>query len=78
MIDILAVIVGLGSLVCWIMILIKLFNDEGALKGILGIICGIYAFIWGWQKAGVHNHKNVMIAWSICLVLGIIFNVMMQ
>ena len=34
----------LGSLVCYVMVLIKLFPAEGALKGILALICGLYAF----------------------------------
>jgi hypothetical protein len=64
------------SLVCWIMVLIKMFQSEGALKGILGIICGIYAFIWGWMNAGRFNMKNIMIAWTIAIILSIIANVM--
>ncbi len=71
---ILSVIVGLASLVCWIMVLIKMFSAEGALKGILGIICGLYAFIWGWMNSSRFNLKSVMIVWSICIVVSIILN----
>ena len=45
--SLLAVVIGLGSLACWIMVLIKLFKAEGPLYGILGIICGLYALVWG-------------------------------
>ncbi|UCF94249.1 MAG: hypothetical protein JSW39_08845 [Desulfobacterales bacterium] len=35
--------------VLFIVVLVKQFRRDGALKGILGIIsCGIYTFIWGW------------------------------
>lgn len=63
-------LVYIVSIVCWIMVLIKLFKAKGALHGILGIICGLYTFIWGWI-----NHKSlaitkVMIAWTACFILG--------
>jgi hypothetical protein len=73
-IGILAAIVGIGSLVCWIMVLIKMFQGAGVLQGILGIICGLWAFIWGWMNAGTYGIKNVMIVWSVLVVLGVIFN----
>jgi hypothetical protein len=54
------------------MVLIKMFPAEGALKGILAIICTLYAFIWGWINAGRFNLKNIMLAWTACIVLSII------
>lgn len=70
--SILSIIAGIGSLICWIMVLIKMFPAEGALKGILAIICALYAFIWGWINASRFNLRNVMIAWSVCILLSII------
>ena len=32
---------GIGSLVCWIMVLIKMFQNEKPLLGILGILCNL-------------------------------------
>lgn len=69
-------VVGLGSLVCWIIVLTKLFPAEGALKGILGIICGLYAFIWGWQNADAKGIKNVMLAWTVLFIGAIVLGVM--
>lgn len=69
--SILSIIAGIGSLICWIMVLIKMFPAEGALKGILAIICALYAFIWGWINASRFNLKNVMIAWSVCILISI-------
>jgi hypothetical protein len=31
------------------------------LKGILGVFCGLYAFIWGWMNAGRLGLKNIML-----------------
>ena len=61
-------------IVCWIMVLLKMFPAEGPVKGILAIICGLYAFIWGWMNAGRFNLKNIMLIWTVlwllCAVLG--------
>lgn len=70
--SILSVVGGVGSLICWIMVLIKMFPAEGALKGILAIICSLYAFIWGWINAARFNLRNVMLAWTVCIVLAVI------
>ena len=71
---ILAVIVGIANLVFFIMVLIKLFQEKGVLHGILGIICGLYTFIWGWMNADRLNIRNTMIYWSVALVISIILN----
>jgi hypothetical protein len=57
-------------------VLIKMFQSEGALKGILGIICAIWAFIWGWMNAGRFNLKNIMLIWTIAIIISVIANVM--
>lgn len=55
------VVVALIALVLHIMLLIKVFQYGGALFGILGIICGLFAFIWGWMKCGDYGFRNLMI-----------------
>jgi hypothetical protein len=66
----LAYIAGAISLVCWIIVLIRMFK-ESVLKGIIGLICSIYAFIWGWMNAGA-GLKNVMLLWTAAIVLAIV------
>jgi hypothetical protein len=68
-------IAGIVSLVCFIMVLIKLFQEKGIVHGILGILCSLYTFIWGWMHADRLGVRNIMMIWSICLVISIIFNV---
>jgi hypothetical protein len=66
----------LGSIISFIAgiyVLIKLFQKEGFLKGILGFICMIYTFVWGWMN--IKNDpslKNWMYAWTAAIVLGFI------
>ena len=66
---------GIGSLICWIMVLIKMFQNEKPLIGILGIFCGLWTFIWGWMKSGSLGLKKIMMIWSACIGLTIVGNV---
>jgi hypothetical protein len=66
---------GIVSLVCFVMVLIKLFQRKGVLHGILGLICSIYTFIWGWMHVDENENRNVMLAWTGSFVLGIVFNI---
>lgn len=66
----------LGPIIIWvsgIVVLIKLFQKEGFLKGIFGLICMLYTFIWGWQN--IKNEelklKTWMYLWTVCWVIGI-------
>src|SRR4051812_4785541 len=66
------IVVGLGSLVCFIIVLIKLFQQKGALHGILGIICALYPFVWGWIESPRLGIKNIMLIWTALLIVGIV------
>ncbi|QTN33166.1 hypothetical protein HZ994_12865 [Akkermansiaceae bacterium] len=66
----------IGAIVCWIMVLIKMFQNEKPLIGILGILCSLWAFIWGWMKTGTLGTKKIMMIWSACIVLAIVGQVM--
>jgi len=72
--QILAQLVGLGSLVCFVMVVIKLFQQKGVLHGILGILCGLYTLIWGWMNASKLNIKKLMLIWTILIVVGVVLN----
>ena len=59
---------GIASLICLILVLIKLFPAEGPVKGVLGIICGIYTFIWGWQNVNRFNLRQIMQIWTAVII----------
>lgn len=72
---ILAMLIGLASFICFIMVLIKQFQNAGAVHGIIGIItCGIWTFIWGWMNANNLGIKNIMMIWTLLIVVGIAIN----
>ncbi|MEI7844863.1 MAG: hypothetical protein WCK35_03570 [Chloroflexota bacterium] len=70
----------IGSILIWIsgiVVLIKLFQTEGLLKGILGLICMLYTFIWGWQNVKKEDLKlrTWMMVWTGAILVGIVLNV---
>lgn len=67
----------IGSIIAWVaglVVLFKLFQKEGFLKALLGFICMLYTFIWGWQN--IKNEelqlKNWMYAWTAAIMVGVI------
>jgi hypothetical protein len=70
----LMIAIGLVSLVCWIMTLIKIFKSNVGL-GILGIVCGIFAFIYGWVKTEEYKNKKVMIVWTAAILFSLLLNI---
>jgi hypothetical protein len=71
---ILALLCQLGSIVCLIMVVIKMYQTEGILKAVLGFICGIYGFIWGWMNKDKVG-QNLMLVWTALIILAIVLNV---
>ena len=67
--QILALVALLGCIICWVIVLIKMFQNEGALKGILGFLCSLYAFIWGWMNGTKYNIKTIMMIWTLLLIV---------
>ena len=72
-IGILALLVCLGSLICFIMVVIKQFQDAGPLHGIIGIVtCGLWTLIWGWMNSTRLNIKTIMLIWTVLIVIYIV------
>jgi hypothetical protein len=67
---ILAVVIGICSLVCGIMVLVKQFQSEpGPLHGIIGIVTCLF---WGWINATKLNIKKLMMLWTALIVAGLL------
>ena len=74
-------IVGIGSLVCFIMVVIHLFQSDQTVWGIACIVllfvCGVgglVAFVKGWMD-GV---GTVMWVWTGCIALGLLTNLVVM
>ena len=76
MLGILGMLAGLASFICFIIVLIKQFQNAGVVHGIIGIVtCGIWTFIWGWMNAGKLNLRNIMMIWTVLWLVAIVLNV---
>lgn len=58
------------SVVCWIIVVIRMFG-QGILTGILGIICSLYAMIWGFLNKDVQGLGAVMLAWVLSTLVSV-------
>jgi hypothetical protein len=68
------------AFVAGLVVLVKLFQKEGVLKGILGLICMLYTYIWGWMhvKDESLKLKTWMWVWTGAILLGVILAVIGQ
>ena len=71
----------LGSLVCFIMVVVKMFQNGDTTMGIVCLVLipcvgigGLVAFVVGWMRAGAWNIQNIMTVWTVCMVGGIVLN----
>jgi hypothetical protein len=67
-------ITGLVSLGCWIMTIIKAFQNNDTTAGIFSI-CPLVGFILGWINASKWNHGTIMLVWTVCIVISIVIQV---
>ena len=71
-----SVLCGIGSLVCFILVLIKMFQNNETTMGIVCIVTifcglgGLIAFVVGWINAGKWQIQQIMIAWTGCFIGG--------
>jgi len=75
----LLVLVGIGELVCLILVLIKMFQAGEQTMGIICIVlllcCGIgglVVFIYGWINATKWDIKNIMLIWTGLFIAAIV------
>lgn len=72
----LAVLALIGCIICQIIVAIKIFQSDGALKGILALICGLFGLIWGWMNATRLGIKNLMMIWTVLIIVYIILSML--
>ena len=77
--EILSAVGFIGSLICFILVLVQMFNRGQTGLGIACIVlafcCGIgglVAFVYGWIKNSEWGLRNVMLVWTACIIAGFI------
>lgn len=76
MLGIIAWVALVGMIICQIFVAIKIFQNDGALKGILALLCGLFGLIWGWMNATRLGIKNIMMIWTVLIILFFILSAM--
>ena len=61
-------IAALTNLVCWIIILVKIFKAGNTVVGIIGIFCGLVAYIYGWTQSDELDSTKVMLIWTVAII----------
>ena len=73
LLGLLMILVWLGCVICFIIVLIKQFQDAGAVHRIIGIVtCGIWTLIWGWMNATRLNIKTIMMIWTLLILVSLV------
>ena len=72
----LAFVALIGCIICQIIVAIKIFQNDGALKGILALLCGLFGLIWGWMNAARLGIKNLMLIWTVLIIVYIILSML--
>ncbi len=74
---------GIGSLICFILVLVQMFQRGQTSLGIACIVlafcCGIgvlIGFVNGWINAKAWEIQNIMLAWTGCIVVGILIGIL--
>ena len=67
-------LVFVAMIVAQIMVVVKMFQNAGVVHGILGLICGLYAYIWGWMNSGKLGLRNLMLIWTVLIILFVILS----
>ena len=65
--------VTLASFVCFVLVLVKQFQNGGVVHGIVGIVtCGIWTFVWGWLKSGRLDFRVLMLVWTTLIIVNVV------
>ena len=74
-------ICGIVSLVCYILVIVQMFQRGKTGMGIacllLLLLCGLgglIAFIYGWMKANEWRITNIMSVWTGCIIVSLLCN----
>lgn len=75
----LAVVTGIGSTVCFILVLVEMFKRQQtgiAITCIVLFFCTgvgtLIAFVFGWMKSKEWNLQKIMLAWTACLAISLV------
>ena len=82
LVNFLSLIIGIGWLICFILVLVKMFQNDQVVMGVVCIVlifCGIgplVAFVYGWIKSSEWNIQKLMLIWTGCFIGNLLLGAM--
>jgi hypothetical protein len=80
-IDILHYALQLVLLICFIYVVVKMFQNGSTILGIVCLVTAcclvgwIIAFVVGWMRSGQWNIKGLMLVWTVALIAEIVLGI---
>ncbi|MEX0794048.1 MAG: hypothetical protein WD045_13005 [Pirellulaceae bacterium] len=79
--QILGGIIGIVSLVCYVLVIVKIFQSGDTTMGIICLVTlllcglgGLITFILGWIKRDQYGTHQIMPIWTGAIILGFLVN----
>ncbi|MEA1950685.1 MAG: hypothetical protein U9N87_04830 [Planctomycetota bacterium] len=82
LLNLLGFCLGIGSLVCFILVLVKMFQNDQTVMGIVCIVTffccigGLIAFVVGWMNSSTWRIEQIMMIWTGCFIGSILVNIL--
>ncbi len=73
-VDAIHVVIEITAVVCYILVMIRMFFNGHFILGILSLpcICPLVAFVYGWIRSGDWNMRGLMMIWTIALIANVV------
>jgi hypothetical protein len=71
----LGILIDIACFVCWILVLVKIFQNDNVWLGVLGIFCPLFAFIYGWIKSNEWAIQKIMGLWTALVAVAFFMSI---
>lgn len=62
---------AVGGVLCWLRTVQLIWAKDGLMFGLLGIF-PLFSVVFGWVRFQEHDNLRVMIAWQVCIAVGML------
>lgn len=81
LLQLLSIVLGIVSLVCFILIIVKMFQSDDVILGVVGLVgllaCGLGAlitFVMGWVNSEKYGAQQIMLVWTAAIVINLLIS----
>lgn len=60
-----------AGIICWLLTVRLIFQKDGPVFGVLALF-PLFSVVFGWVRFQEHDNLRVMIAWQLCIALGML------